>query len=177
MIFICGVHGVGKSYFCGKLKEITGVKTYTSSRLIEQKKKVSFAVDKKIIDIDDNLNYLLAAVEELKEKNSFFLLDGHFCLLDKEGTITRIPEKIFMDLRPEAIVLLTEKVEIIAQRRMTRDGIKINLEQVRRFQEAETAYVKEIAEKLGVPLKISQGSEDFESTIDFIRERGDRYGG
>ena len=177
MIFICGVHGVGKSYFCEKLKEMTGIETYTSSRLIEQKKKVSFAVDKKIINIDNNQNYLLAAVEELKEKDSFFLLDGHFCLLNKEGTITKIPEKIFMDLRPEAIVLLTEKVEIIAQRRMTRDGIEIDLEQIHRFQEAETAYAKEIAEKLGVPLKISQGSEYFQSAIDFIKERGDGYDG
>ena len=40
MIFIGGIHGVGKSYFCEKLKEVTGIVCYTSSNLIEQKKKL-----------------------------------------------------------------------------------------------------------------------------------------
>ena len=43
MIFISGIHGVGKSYFCEKLKEVTGIESYASSSLIEQKKKVIFA--------------------------------------------------------------------------------------------------------------------------------------
>lgn len=171
MIFISGIHGVGKSYFCKKLKEITGVESYTSSSLIAERKKVSFSVDKKIIDINDNQNYLLLAVEELKTKNSFFVLDGHFCLLDIEGNITRIPEQTFIDLKPEAIVLLTEKEEIIAERRMNRDGIEIDLAITRRFQEAEIDYAKEIAMRLGVPIKISKGAEDIQSTIEFIREQ------
>ena len=157
--------------FVKKLKEITGIESYTSSSLIEQRKKVSFSVDKKIIDINDNQNYLLLAVQELKTKNSFFVLDGHFCLLDIEGNITRIPEQTFIDLKPEAIVLLTEKEEIIAERRMNRDGIEIDLAITRRFQEAEIGYAKEIAMRLGVPIKISKGVEDIQSTIEFIREQ------
>lgn len=153
------------------MKEITRVESYTSSSLIAERKKVSFSVDKKIIDINDNQNYLLLAVEELKTKNSFFVLDGHFCLLDIEGNITRIPEQTFIDLKPEAIVLLTEKEEIIAERRMNRDGIEIDLAITRRFQEAEIDYAKEIAMRLGVPIKISKGAEDIQSTIEFIREQ------
>lgn len=171
MIFISGIHGVGKSYFCKKLKEITGIESYTSSSLIEQKKKVSFSIDKKIIDIGDNQNYLLMAVEELKAKTSFFVLDGHFCLLNIDGMITRIPEQTFLDLKPEAIVLLAEKAEIIAERRRKRDGIEIDLEITRRFQEAECVYAKEIAMKLGVPIKISKGAEDVLSTIEFIMKQ------
>lgn len=171
MIFISGVHGVGKSYFCQKLKEIMEIESYVSSSLIEQMKNVAFGVDKKIIEIDDNQKYLLSAVEKLKEKNSFFLLDGHFCLLNKEGTITRIPEQTFINLHPEAIVLLTEKEEIIAERRMARDGVEVDIESTRKFQEAEITYAREIAEKLGVPLKISKGINDFQSTIEFIQEQ------
>lgn len=172
MIFISGIHGVGKSYLCKKLKEVIGIESYASSSLIEQKKKIIFAADKKIADIDSNQNYLLAAVEELEEKNSFFVLDGHFCLLDEKGTITRIPEQVFVDLKPTAVVLLTEKVEIIAERRMSRDRIEIDLETTYKFQEAEVAYAKEIAEKLGVPLKISKGYDEIEETIEFIKEQG-----
>lgn len=171
MIFISGVHGVGKSFFCEKLKEVVGVETYAASHLIEQKRNISFASDKKITDIEDNQNYLLDAVAELKENNPFFVLDGHFCLLDREGTITRVPEQFFIDLNPEAIVLLTEKSEIIAKRRMARDGLKIDLEQTDRFQEAEMTYAKEVADKLRVPLQISQGAEDLQSTMEFIKKR------
>lgn len=171
MIFISGVHGVGKSYFCKKLKEKIDIEIYTSSQLIEKKKNVSFASDKKISDINDNQSYLLAEVRKLKDDNSFFLLDGHFCLLDEEGNITRISEETFMDLEPEAIVLLTEKAEIIVERRMKRDGIKVDIDQVNRFQEAEIIYAKEIARKLNVPLKISQGAKEIQSVIEFIKER------
>ena len=171
MIFISGIHGVGKSYFCNKLKAATGIESYASSKLIEQTKNVSFETDKKTGDIDDNQNYLLTAVEKLKELNPCFILDGHFCLLDRKGMITRIPEQTFIDLQPEVIVLLTEDVEIIAKRRMDRDGIEIDLEETQRFQNAEITYATEIAQKLGVPIKISAGSDDFQSIIDFIKEQ------
>lgn len=171
MIFISGVHGVGKSYFCKELKAATGIESYVSSKLIGEMKNVSFETDKKTGDIDDNQNYLLEAVEKLKELNPYFVLDGHFCLLDKEGTITRIPEQTFIDLQPEAIVLLTEDVEIIAKRRMDRDGIEIDLEETQKFQDAEITYATEIAQKLGVPIKISAESDDFQSIIDFIKEQ------
>ena len=85
---------------------------------------------------------------------------------------TRIPEQTFVDLKPTAIVLLTEKVEIIAERRMARDGIEIDLETTNRFQESEVAYARKIAEKLGIPLKISKGTDDFQETIEFIKEQG-----
>jgi adenylate kinase len=171
MIFISGVHGVGKSYFCTILRESTGIETYTSSKIIEQAKKVSFAANKKINDIDDNQKHLLAAITALKEKNRFFVLDGHFCLLNKDGSIVRIPKQTFIDLQPEAIVLLTEQPAIIAERRMERDGIETDIVQTQRFQEEEIAYAQEVAEELGIPLKVSKGAGDLQDTIDFIKKR------
>lgn len=66
MIFISGVHGVGKSYFCDMVKAATGIESYSASTLITQKKHSGFAKDKLIPDIDDNQQYLLQAVNELK---------------------------------------------------------------------------------------------------------------
>lgn len=39
MIFISGVHGVGKSYFCDMVKAATGIESYSASTLITQKKQ------------------------------------------------------------------------------------------------------------------------------------------
>ena len=48
MIFISGVHGVGKSYFCDMVKAATGIESYSASTLITQKKHSGFAKDKLI---------------------------------------------------------------------------------------------------------------------------------
>lgn len=65
MIFISGVHGAGRSYFCDMVKATTGIESYSASTLIAQRKHSGFAKDKLIPDIDDNQQYLLQAVNEL----------------------------------------------------------------------------------------------------------------
>ena len=62
MIFISGVHGVGKSYFCNLVKESTGIDCFSASTLIRERKKQGFPADKRVADIDENQLYLLAAV-------------------------------------------------------------------------------------------------------------------
>ena len=42
MIFLSGVHGVGKSYFCRLAKEATGIESYSASELIAQKGRSNF---------------------------------------------------------------------------------------------------------------------------------------
>lgn len=169
MIFISGVHGVGKSYFCDLVKKELGVETFTASQLIEKKKNAVFGSDKRINNIDDNQRLLVEALEELKTTDSYFILDGHFCLLDVEGKIKRIPRETFEELNPSSIVLLTEKPEVISERREKRDGLKVEVSEIREFQDAEIVYAHEIANQLGVELMISRGKEDLDTVIDFIR--------
>ena len=171
MIFISGVHGVGKSYFCSLLKERLGISAYTASQLIAEAKQSGFSPDKKIADIDQNQLYLLEAVDSLRNKGKEFLLDGHFCLLNADGEITRIPENTFTRLNPDAIVLLTEDPDIIAQRRFERDQVEHKPHDIARFQDAEIEYASEVAARLGVPLKVSRGRKDVDDTIDFISRR------
>lgn len=171
MIFISGVHGVGKSYFCNRVKEATGIECYSASSLIKERKKQAFSADKRVADIDENQLYLLAAVDDLRASVGEFLLDGHFCLLNTDGVITRISLDTFTTLQPEAIVLLTEAPEIIAKRRQERDGVDHKASDIKAFQDEEISYAKEVAELLQVPLKISTGSTDVDNTIEFIRDR------
>ena len=39
MIFISGIHGVGKSHFCNQVEEELNIVTYSASKLIAEKKK------------------------------------------------------------------------------------------------------------------------------------------
>lgn len=171
MIFISGVHGVGKSYFCNLVKEATDIECFSASTLIKERKKQGFSNDKLVADIDENQLHLLAAVNDLRNSFGEFLLDGHFCLLNTKGMITRIPLDTFTTLKPEAIILLTEDPEIIAKRRQERDGVEHKASDIKVFQDEEVKYAKEISDLLNIPLKISTGSSDAESTIEFIRSR------
>lgn len=169
MIFISGVHGVGKSYFCDLVKKKLGIDTFTASQLIEKKKNKVFDSNKRIKDIDDNQRLLVESLKELKKNGSSFILDGHFCLLDVDGIIKRIPRETFEEIKPDFIVLLTEKPEVISMRREKRDGIKIDVSEIKKFQDAEIDYAKEIANHLDVELIISSVTEDIDSVIDFVR--------
>lgn len=169
MIFISGVHGVGKSYFCDMVKSETGIESYSASTLITLKKHSGFSKDKLIPDIDDNQQYLLQAVSELRDSGENFILDGHFCLLNATGDITRIPYDTFTSLKPDAIILLTEKSEVIAARRKERDGIEASVQEIEAFQQEECAYAKEVAADIDAILFVSGGAGDLAQAIEFIK--------
>ena len=112
---------------------------------------------------------MLSAVEELNEKSSSYLLDGHFCLLNADGIVTRIESSTFVALSPSAFLLITAEPELIAERRQERDGIEHNAEDIRRFQDEELAYATELSERLNIPICIYKDDKDFNNTLGFIR--------
>lgn len=172
MIFLSGIHGVGKTYFCNLIKEELNIKSYSASQLITTKRNKGFTSDKLVSDIDDNQLLLLKAIDELRKNDEEFILDGHLCLLNTYREITRIPYNTFRLLKPDSIILLTEKPDIIAERRFKRDDIRQNICEIKEFQDAEILYAKEISRSLGIPLQVSKGANDLRHIIDFIKTGG-----
>lgn len=169
MIFVSGIHGVGKTYFCNIIKERLNLQSYTASHLIAARRKEGFSENKFVSNIDDNQNLLVAAIKELRKAEKEFILDGHFCLLNESGEITRIPLETYMLLKPNAIILLTEKPEIIAARRLQRDNVFQDVSEITVFQEEEERYAKEIAEQLNISLVVSHGMDDFDKIVDYVK--------
>ena len=169
LIFVSGIHGVGKTYFCDRIKEKLNIQSYSASQLITAKRNEEFSANKFVSNIDDNQNLLVAAVEELRKQEKEFILDGHFCLLNETGKITRIPLNTYMVLRPDVIILLTEKSEIIADRRLRRYNVHQDVSEITAFQEEEKNYAKEIAEQLNISLMVSQGKDDLERIVNYIK--------
>ena len=60
MIFISGIHAVGKGYFCGLVKKELGIEAYSASDLIAKARNAGFSSDKLVADIEENQQYLLA---------------------------------------------------------------------------------------------------------------------
>lgn len=69
------------------LKEKLNIQSYSASQLIAERKEETFSKNKLVSDIDDNQNALTTAVAELRRKNVEFIIDGHFCLLNKVGKL------------------------------------------------------------------------------------------
>ncbi len=172
MIFVSGIHGVGKTYFCNIIKEKFGIKSFSASQLIAERGKRDFSADKCVSDIDDNQLLLLNAINELRQAGEEFMLDGHFCLLNEEGVITRIPMETYTLLKPDTMILLLEDPKIIAERRFKRDGIRQDECLIVDFQKAERVYATEIAEQLNIPLEISHGASDLERILEIIKTGG-----
>lgn len=166
MIFVGGIHGVGKSHFCEIVKNELSIKNYSASCLIARGRNKGFNANKLVSDIDENQLFLVAAVNELRRSEEEFILDGHFCLLNSEGVISKVPLCIFALLMPDMMVLLTESPEVIADRRWKRDHVRQDVSEIKDFQDAEKKYAKEIAMQLSIQLEISRGGDDLVRILD-----------
>lgn len=167
MIFVSGIHGVGKDYFLKNIEEKIGVKSYSASELIKKYGNIQFSNDKKTKDIEGNQDYLLQAIKygDLPKE---YILNGHFCLLNNKGMPERIPIETFYGLKPSKILVLKESPEIIVERRNRRDNQEVSIEETSRFQKEEISYGKEVAKKIGVPICILNATKEVEKAIEFI---------
>ena len=169
MIFVGGIHGVGKTYFCNIMNKRLNFESYSASQLIVSRRNEGFSENKLVSNIDDNQDLLVAATEEMRKAEKEFILDGHFCVLNESGEITRIPLDTYKLLKPDVIILLTEKPEIIADRRLQRDNVCQDISEITVFQDEEECYAKEIAEQLNVSLVVSRGMNDIDKIVDCIK--------
>jgi adenylate kinase len=149
IVFIGGIHGSGKGTIC---KNICAKKKYihlTASELLNWE-DISEKTNKLVKNIDRTQERLLSGLSKAIEKDKLYLLDGHFCLFDKKGEISKVPETTFESIAPKLIAVLNEDVQLIKERLEKRDNKPYDFNVLKQMQEAEIAYSKEIAKKLGV---------------------------
>jgi adenylate kinase len=65
IIFIGGVHGVGKTFLCNTVREELDIDHYSASDLIKKVKNVKFPTNKHIKGIGGNQNALIIALENI----------------------------------------------------------------------------------------------------------------
>jgi len=151
IIFIGGVHGVGKTTLCTKLCDSMNMKHYSASDLIKKISNIKFSEDKKVKGIEKNQDTLITAVNNYIDPESFCFLDGHFCLLNEHGKVIEIPIPTFTELKPAAIVVLKGNPESIFLRMKNRDGNEMDVEDISIFQEKELEYSQRISKLLEIP--------------------------
>lgn len=164
IVFVGGVHGVGKSTFAKSVKDkCPNMESLSCSTII----KWENPANKEVGDVSETQNALLANFPYFIDQDKNYILDGHFCLLTKQGSIERVPIDVFELMSPSMIVVLKENPYIICQRLNQRDSRHYSLEFMTKFQIKEITYAAEVAETLGVPFEICDGNNK-ESIIQSI---------
>lgn len=77
MIFLAGIHGVGKGVLSKEIEEKTGIKSYSASELMQEQGNMSFNVNKRANNISKNQDYLVEAIRN-KNLSGRYILNGHF---------------------------------------------------------------------------------------------------
>lgn len=168
IIFVGGVHGVGKTTLCNKIKEDLSIENYSSSQLISRYNSCNLNGDKQVRDLNKNQNILLKAIEQYIDENKTIILDGHFCLINKDNNIETIPIEVFKSLNLLGMILVMDEPPAIANRLRNRDSRQYAVGFINEFQNAEINWAKKVSEVISVKLMIVSKDHSKPELYDFI---------
>lgn len=163
VIFVCGVHGVGKTTFCQKLSKRLNIPYFTASALIREKSAQVIsdkAGDKRVKNIENNQILLVEAVHSKLSIYDKIILDGHATIIDQDGNCQSLPEDVFQKLGIASILLVKNSVSEIARRLLLRDGISPDPEFIRSHQNSEMQQAMLLADRLKIRFYALDGSEE-----------------
>jgi adenylate kinase len=169
IIFVGGIHGVGKTYLCNEICKKIEVPHFSASQLIRQQNEEEMNTLKNVTDVKGNQDALIMAINTYVNDISVFLLDGHFCILNSMGEIERIPNETFERMEISCFLVLVDEVEEIRIRLKSRDNIEYSKEMLEKFQSEEISYAKQLSETLRVPILIHKNREDREALYQFLK--------
>ncbi|MCV6623477.1 MAG: ATP-binding protein, partial [Cellvibrionaceae bacterium] len=104
IFFVAGIHGVGKSTLCRKISERHSLPHYSASELIKRVRSGTYSTEKLAQNVGRNQDFLITAINEFVGEQAI-ILDGHFCLFNKDREVEKIPSQTFTDLSPRAVIL------------------------------------------------------------------------
>lgn len=167
VIFIAGIHGVGKSTLCKSVIDPMGVKHLTASEIIKKYRQVQIENKTKYAaNIDENQITLIEGLHQESIDEAVIVLDGHFALLNEQGDIIAIDTTIFSQLSLSAIALIIDEPAKIEERLLSRDGKGYGVNHLSKMQDVEFQQAKEVAHALDIPLlTIDFRTEDDPSSI------------
>jgi adenylate kinase len=153
MVFVGGIHGVGKSTICREVFQPAGYQCVTASSLIAEHGKETDH-NKRVDRVKDNQAVLLQALGNAKSKHDRLLLDGHFSLVNGRDEIEPIDVEVFRAMKLDQLILIKGRPEEIAIRLKARDGKVWQKSFLSKFQEEEETHARYVAKTIGVPLRI-----------------------
>ncbi|MCZ2248213.1 MAG: AAA family ATPase [Bacteroidia bacterium] len=166
--FIGGIHGVGKSTICRQLCSELNLEYLSASELLKWKDINEDAKNKKVKDIPDTQNRLIVGLNNVIQKGKNYLLDGHYCLLNSNNEVVRIPFETFEKINPFSLNLILGDISEIKKRLETRDNKPYDYALLERLQSEELTYAKQLSKKLGITLNLGT-QNDYSELVHLLR--------
>lgn len=167
VIFLSGIHGVGKGYISKQIEKEINIPIYEASKLICLIGGL-INKDKKVKNVNNNQNLLVNSINTLVE-HDIFILDGHTCLINRENLIESIDINLFRKINVIGVILVYDDVNIISQRLYDRDGINFDKLLLNNLQNSELLNTKKISEEFNIPLLLFKNGDDIKILVNFIR--------
>lgn len=168
--FIGGIHGVGKSTICNDLCARLDIEYLSASQVLNWAEINTDAKNKKVNNILLTQDRLINGLCSTVKKEKHYLLDGHYCLFDRDGKVTKIPYETFKAINPVSLHLIIGNIETIKSRIEARDKRTYEYEMLKDMQDQEIAYAKELSEKLKVNLSIGR-ENDYQEIYLALRQK------
>jgi len=150
VLFVAGVHGVGKSTLCENFSKTKNVMFRSAGKLIAEAKKIE-SLTKTVADVDGNQNLLVNQVRRIRDTGSPLILDGHFAVFNTKLKPVPVASSVFSDLGVDGVILITDRPDDIANRLASRDGKSIDISAIAALQKVEEIRAKQVAKELCVP--------------------------
>lgn len=159
IVFIGGIHGVGKSTICQQICRELNIEYLSASELLKWEDINDDTKNKKVKDIPFTQSRLIAGLSKTIQKGLFYLLDGHYCLLNEKAEVEKISIDIFIQINPKALGLILGDIKEIKTRLDLRDNKSYDLDCLKKMQNIELNYAKELSVTLKVPLFIEENKD------------------
>ena len=157
--FIGGIHGVGKSTVCQHICRELGLEYLSASELLKWEEINEDVKNKKVVDIPDTQNRLVIGLTNTSQSGKYYLLDGHYCLLNSNNEIENVPLETFKQINPFSLNIILGNVSEVKRRLELRDKKPYEYELLERLQTEELTYAKLLSKTLGITLNIGTQSD------------------
>lgn len=168
IIFVGGVHGVGKTTICNNIKGYLGIKNYSSSELIRRYNSSILNEDKQVNNINKNQDILLEAIDKYINESETIMLDGHFALINKSNIIELVPIETFKGLNLLGILLITDDPVNIVKRLEQRDNKKYDVNFITEFQNKEIEWARKVSIDLDIELLLVSMGNNLDELYEFV---------
>lgn len=173
ILFVAGVYGVGKTTLCDILSEKYLISSYSSSELISKCNHEEYGKNKYVTNSNRNQEILVNQVNKIKDES--FILNGHFCLKEKNNKVILLENEVFKKLNLSCILLLSASVEIIKENLFKRDKIYYDEEYIKLLLKCEEEQTEKVSNLYNIPLlkyNMQFNNNDTKNVIKLLKHIG-----
>lgn len=156
MVFLGGVHGVGKTSMCASILKRVNFKVIGASAIIRAEREHPTSDSRTaVLNVGGNQGLLVLGVQRLVLSSpDRYLLDGHFALRTLAGNIEEIDADVFKAIGVSGLICLVDDPAAIAQRLFDRDGTAHDASGISELQAAELKSAESVSRLMRLNLKI-----------------------